>query len=188
MRVLLIGAPGAGKGTQGARIAAHFHIPHIAAGDILRGHVARRTAIGRAARRHLDRGALVPDDVLFDALGHALTGAAGYVLDGLPRTVEQAHRLERLGAEHGLEPDVALHLRADDEELTRRLLARGATGGRSDDTAPVIRERLGLYHRTTAPLRAWYSLRGRLLSVDAMRPADLVGRDVLAALEARFAA
>ena len=187
MRVLMIAAPGAGKGTQGARIAAHFHVPHIATGDILRCHVARHTAIGRAAQRHLEGGGLIPDELMFDALGHALRDVGGYVLDGLPRTVEQAQRLECLGAEHGVEPDVALHLRAEDAELTRRLLARGATSGRSDDTAPVIRERLRHYHLTTAPLKAWYALRGLLLSVDAMRPADLVGRDILAALEERTA-
>jgi adenylate kinase len=188
MRILMIGAPGAGKGTQGARIARHFHIPHIASGDLLRGHVARRTAIGRAAQRHLDAGGLVPDELVFDALGHELTAAdGGYVLDGMPRTVEQAGRLHDLAATHGGEPDVALHLRAEDAELTRRLLERGAAGGRTDDTAPVIRERLRHYHRRTAPLQAWYALRGMLLPVDAMRPAEQVGREALAALEARFA-
>ncbi|GAA4250179.1 adenylate kinase family protein [Dactylosporangium darangshiense] len=185
MRVLMIGAPGSGKGTQGARIAAHFNVPHIGAGDILRGHVARRTAIGRAAQGHLDRGGLVPDEIVFDALGHALCEVdGGYILDGMPRTVPQAERLHQLAVDLGRLPQVALHLHADDEELTRRLLARGSTGGRSDDTAPVIRERLRRYHETTSPLKAWYALRGILLPVDAMRPAEHVGHEIVAALEA----
>ncbi|MET7394018.1 nucleoside monophosphate kinase [Dactylosporangium sp. NPDC005572] len=177
MRVLMIGPPGAGKGTQGARIARHFHIPHIATGEVLRDHVSRGTAIGRAAQGHLDRGELVPDSLLFNAVRGAFA-AGGFVLDGMPRTLDQARSLERLG----MTADVAVHLHADDEELTRRLLARGASGGRSDDVEPVIRERLRRYHELAAPLTAWYRLRGMLVSLDATRPAHLVGRDVLAAL------
>ncbi|WP_426513226.1 adenylate kinase family protein [Dactylosporangium sp. McL0621] len=188
MRVLMIAPPGAGKGTQGALIAKHFSIPHIASGDILRDHVARDTDIGRAAAGYLDRGELVPDGLLYDALRRVMAAHGHYVLDGMPRTVEQARELRRLASEAGPEagPDahVVLHLRADDEEVTRRLLARGAHSRRSDDTEPVIRERLHRYHRMTAPVTAWYKLRGILLSVDAMRPAHLVGREIIAALEA----
>src|SRR3954451_7725222 len=90
MRVLMIGPPGAGKGTQGARVAKHFHIPHIATGQVLRDHVARSTAIGRAAQGHLDRGELVPDHLLYDVVRAAFTTGDGYVLDGLPRTLDQA--------------------------------------------------------------------------------------------------
>src|SRR6266851_3083112 len=143
MKVLMIAPPGAGKGTQGAVIAAHFDIPHIATGDLLRDHVARRTALGRQVQEYLDRGELV---------------------------------LYQIGLELEMTADVALHLEADDAELTRRLLARAALEHRSDDTADVIAQRLALYHEVTSPILAWYGQRGVLVSIGAMRPAEQVGR------------
>jgi adenylate kinase len=188
MRVLMIAPPGAGKGTQGALIAAHFGIPQIATGDLLRDHVARRTAIGRAVQEYLDRGELVPDDVVLDMVRQEVVAAkaagGGYVLDGIPRNMRQARALYLIGRELGMTADAALHLEADDTELMRRLLARAALEHRSDDTPDVIAQRLALYHEVTSPILSWYRSRGILVSVDAMRPADQVGRDILAALEA----
>ncbi len=187
MRVLMIAPPGAGKGTQGALIAAHFGIPHIATGELLRDHVARRTELGRAVQRHLDQGELVPDHIVLDMVRDAMVAAkaagGGYVLDGVPRNMEQARALYQIGLELGMTADVALHLKADDHELIRRLLARAALEHRSDDTEEVIRRRLALYHEVTAPIVSWYGERGILVSVDAMRPAEQVGREILAALE-----
>jgi adenylate kinase len=188
MRVLMIAPPGAGKGTQGALIAAHFGIAHIATGELLRDHVARRTSLGLAVREYLDRGELVPDHVVLDMVREALVAAkaagGGYVLDGIPRNMEQARAAYRIGRELGMTADVALHLDADDAEVTRRLLARAALEHRSDDTAEVIGQRLALYHQVTAPIIDWYRERGILVSVDAMRPKQQVGREILAALEA----
>ena len=188
MRVLMIAPPGAGKGTQGAVIAAHFDIPHIATGELLRDHVARRTELGRAVQRYLDRGELVPDQIVLDMVREAFVAAkaagGGYVLDGVPRNIEQARASYLIGRELGMTANVALHLQADDQELTRRLLARAALEHRSDDTEEVIRQRLDLYHRVTAPIVEWYRQRGILVSVDAMRPAERVGRQILTALEA----
>ena len=188
MRVLMIAPPGAGKGTQGALIAAHFGIPHIATGDLLRDHVARRTALGRAVQEYLDRGELVPDDVVLDMVTQEIVAAkaagGGYVLDGIPRSMQQARALYLVGRELEMTADAALHLEADDTELMRRLLARAALEHRSDDTADVIAQRLALYHEVTSPILSWYRGRGILVSVDAMRPVDQVGRDILAALEA----
>jgi adenylate kinase len=187
MRVLMIAPPGAGKGTQGALIAAHFGIPHIATGELLRDHVARRTALGLAVQEYLDRGELVPDQVVLDMVREALVAAkaagGGYVLDGIPRNMQQARAAYLIGRELGMTADVALHLDADDAEVTRRLLARAALEHRSDDTAEVIAQRLVLYHQVTAPIICWYRDRGILVSVDAMRPAQQVGRDILTALE-----
>jgi len=183
----MIAPPGAGKGTQGALIAAHFGIPHIATGELLRDHVARRTELGRAVQRHLDQGELVPDHIVLDMVRDAMVAAkaagGGYVLDGVPRNMEQARALYQIGLELGMTADVALHLKADDHELIRRLLARAALEHRSDDTEEVIRRRLALYHEVTAPIVSWYGERGILVSVDAMRPAEQVGREILAALE-----
>ena len=188
MRILMIAPPGAGKGTQGALIAAHFSIPHIATGELLRDHVARRTPLGQAVQERLDRGELVPDQIVLDMLREAMAAAkaagGGYVLDGIPRNMEQARAAYELGRELGMTADVALHLQADDAELTRRLLARAALEHRSDDTQKVIAQRLALYYEVTSPILAWYRARGILVSVDAMRSAPEVGREILVALEA----
>jgi adenylate kinase len=187
MRVLMIAPPGAGKGTQGALIAAHFGIPHIATGDLLRDHVARRTDLGRTVQRHLDRGELVPDEIVLDMVREAFAAAkaagGGYVLDGIPRNMQQARQTYRIALELGMTANVALHLQVEDGELVRRLLARAALEGRSDDTEEVIRRRLALYHQVTHPIVSWYAERGILVSVDAMRPPDQVGRELLTALE-----
>jgi adenylate kinase len=187
MRVLLIAPPGAGKGTQGTLIAAHFEIPHIATGDLLREHVAQQTELGRAVKDHLDRGELVPDDVVLrmvrDAMVEAKENGTGYVLDGVPRSMSQARALYEIALELGTTANVALHLAADDEELVRRLLARAELQHRTDDSEETIRRRLTLYHEVTAPILAWYGERGILVSLDAMRPAEQVGREILAALE-----
>jgi adenylate kinase len=188
MRILLVAPPGAGKGTQGAIIAAHFDIPHIATGDLLRDHVARLTDLGRAVRDHLDKGELVPDDIVLNMVRQALIEAketgGGYVIDGVPRNMAQARALYEIGRALEVTANVALHLKADDDELIRRLLARAALEHRSDDTEEVIRRRLELYHTVTHPIVDWYAERGILVSVDAMRPAEQVGRQILTALEA----
>jgi len=183
----LIAPPGAGKGTQGALIAAHFGTPHIATGELLREHVAHQTPIGREVKRHLDSGGLVPDEVVLNMVREAFIAAkaagGGYVLDGIPRTITQARATYQIGRELDMTANVALHLKADDDEVTRRLLARAALEHRSDDTEEVIKRRLALYHEVTAPIVHWYAERGILVTVDAMRPAEQVGRELLGALE-----
>ncbi len=135
MRVLMIAPPGAGKGTQGALIAAHFDIPHIATGELLRDHVARRTPLGLAVQEYLDCGELVPDQVVLDMVRAELIAAkaagGGYVLDGIPRNMQQARAAYLIARELGMTADVALHLQAGDAELMRRLLARAALEHRS---------------------------------------------------------
>jgi adenylate kinase len=182
----MIAPPGAGKGTQGALIATHLDIPHIATGDLLRDHVARQTELGRAVRQHLDRGELVPDETVLDMVRRSLVDAkaagGGYVLDGLPRNMAQASALYHMARDLGMTANVALHLKADDEELVRRLLARAVLEHRSDDSEGVVRRRLALYHEVTHPIVDWYAARGILVAVDAMRPAEQVGREILTAL------
>ncbi|MCA2217339.1 adenylate kinase [Jidongwangia harbinensis] len=188
MRVLMVAPPGAGKGTQGAIIAAHFDVPHIATGDLLREHVARGTELGRAVKERLDRGELVPDEVVLEMVRAAMVTAksngGGYVLDGMPRNITQARALYQIALSLEMTANVALHLKAADDELIRRLLARAALEHRSDDTEDVIRRRLALYHEVTHPIVEWYEARGILVSVDAMRPVERVARQILTALEA----
>jgi adenylate kinase len=189
MRVLMIAPPGAGKGTQGARIADHFGVPHLATGDLLRRHVALGTSLGRTVQEYLDRGSLVPDRVMQDLVRRALADATarggGYVLDGYPRTPAQAWAAYQIAFSLGATAEVALHLRVDDDEVVRRLLARSGIEHRSDDTEPVIRRRLALYHEVTEPILDWYDRRGILLSVDGMPSPDQVTADVIAALRAK---
>lgn len=187
MRVLLVAPPGAGKGTQGTRIATHFGTPHIATGDLLRDHVARRTELGLEVKQYLDSGDLVPDEVVLEMVKEAFEAAkaagTGYVLDGIPRTLEQARNTYRIARELDMTADVVLHLKAEDDELVRRLLSRAALEGRSDDNETIIRRRLAVYHDVTYPIVAWYAQRGILVSVDAMRSSDEVGREIITALE-----
>jgi adenylate kinase len=177
VRLLLIGAPGAGKGTQATRIADHFHVAHISSGDLLRGHVANETAIGRTAREYMERGDLVPDDVVLDMLRKPVTAAVaagGYVLDGFPRTVEQAEAAYVVAKDLGVAVQAAVHLAVDSASLLERLLARGKESGRADDTPEVIKHRIDVYEQRTQPLLAYYAERERLVAVNGDRPIDEV--------------
>ena len=148
----------------------------------------RRTALGQAVQKYLDRGELAPDQIVLDMLREAMVAAkaagGGFVLDGVPRNMQQVRAAYLIGRELGMTADVALRLQAGDAELMRRLLARAALEHRSDDTADIIAQRLALYHEVTSPIVAWYRERGILVSVDAMRSAQQVGREILAALKA----
>ncbi|MFD0575933.1 adenylate kinase [Dactylosporangium darangshiense] len=187
MRMVMIAAPGAGKGTQASRIATHFGIPHIATGSLLRSHVERDTRLGRTVRGYMDRGTLVPDRIVLRMVRRALTEAkaagVGYVLDGYPRTPAQAGSVYQVAAELEMTADVALHLEIDDEEAVRRMLSRSAAEHRTDDTESVIRRRLALYHEVTRPVLDWYAERRILLCVDGMAPVDAVTARVLELLE-----
>ncbi|BFU44743.1 adenylate kinase [Krasilnikovia sp. MM14-A1004] len=188
MRILLVAPPGAGKGTQGALIATHFDVPHIATGDLLRDHVARRTPLGLAVQDCLDRGELVSDEIVLnivrDEVEKAKREGRGYVLDGMPRNMTQARAIYQIARTLDMTAQVVLHLVADDDELVRRLLARAALEHRTDDTEEVVRRRLAIYHDVTHPIVDWYDQRGILVAVDAMQPVDRVARQILTALEA----
>jgi adenylate kinase len=170
MRMLLIGAPGAGKGTQAKLIAERFHIDHISSGDLLRSHVQDNTTIGRSAREYLAKGDLVPDAVVMDMLRKpvvAASQAGGYVLDGFPRTVEQAKAAYETANELGVAVEVAVYLDVPTEELTRRLLARGRG---KDDTPEVIEHRLMVFEAKTRPMLDYYAEREELITVNGARP------------------
>jgi adenylate kinase len=186
VRLLLIGAPGAGKGTQATRIADHFHLAHISSGDLLRAHVVDGTAIGRTAQQYMERGDLVPDNVVLDMLRKPVTdavAAGGYVLDGFPRTVEQAEAAYEVAKDLGIAVQVAIHLAVDPTSLVERLLARGQQSGRTDDTAEVIRHRIDVYEDRTRPLLDYYAERERLIEVNGERPMDEVTWSVIVQLQ-----
>ena len=170
MRMLLIGAPGSGKGTQATLISERFGIAHISSGDLLRTHVEDNTTIGRAAKEYLARGDLVPDSIVMDMLRKpvvAASRAGGYVLDGFPRTVEQAKAAYETASELGVAVEVAVYLDVPTEELTRRLLARGRG---KDDTPEVIEHRLQVFEAKTRPMLHYYAEREELITVNGARP------------------
>jgi adenylate kinase len=186
MRLLLIGAPGAGKGTQATRIAEHFGLVHISSGDLLRQHVAEGTAIGQAAKAFMDRGDLVPDGVVLDMLRKPVVAAAtvgGYVLDGFPRTVEQAEAAYGVARDLGVAVQVAVHLVVPREALVARIVARGLTSGRADDTEEVVARRLDVYDTYTEPLLAYYREREQLVTVNGDRPVEEVTWSVIVQLQ-----
>ena len=183
MRLLLIGAPGAGKGTQAERLAKHFGIAHISSGDLLRQHVKDGTSLGQTTKSYVDKGDLVPDDLVMDMLRKPVAAAAeagGYVLDGFPRTVEQAKASFPTARALGAEVQAAIHLDVAREELVRRLLARRRG---SDDTEAVIENRLQVYLDKTVPLLEYYAGREWMFTVDGSQPPDAVHADILARLK-----
>jgi len=187
MRVLLIGAPGAGKGTQAVRVAKHFGVTHISSGDILRKHIAEGTSIGRAVRGYVERGDLVPDGVILDMLRKpvvAASSARGYVLDGFPRTVQQAETGYSTARDLGVAVQVAVHVDVPTEELVPRLLSRGRG---AEDTAEVIAHRLEVYQQMTMPMLEYYGARERLVTVNGSRPVAEVTWSILVQLEGVFA-
>jgi adenylate kinase len=177
-RALLLAPPGAGKGTQGERLADRHGVPHLATGDLLRDHVARGTDLGRQARSHMDAGRLVPDDLVIDMVLHEIGNDGDpledFLLDGFPRTLTQA----RFAYEWGLQFKRTFHavimLEVPEDELVRRLVQRGREQGRSDDTEDVIRKRLAVYEENTAPLVEFYESRGILLRIDGTGSVDEV--------------
>lgn len=184
-RIILIGPPGAGKGTQAARVAERFGIPAISTGDIFRTNVAERTELGQLAQRYMDAGEYVPDEVTNAMVAGRLAdadAAEGFLLDGYPRTEAQVAELDRMLAETGTQIERVVEITADVDELVKRLLGRAADQGRSDDTESVIRRRLDVYAEQTAPLVDIYAARGLLVPVDGLGSIDEVTERILAAL------
>ena len=178
MRLLLIGAPGAGKGTQAGRLAERFDITHISSGDLLRQHVRDQTSIGQTIKAYVDAGDLVPDAVVMDMLRKPVVAAVesgGYVLDGFPRTVDQAKAAFEVASALGVAVQAAVHLDVPDEELIRRLLARGRG---ADDTEEVIAHRLAVYREMTIPLLDYYAGREWMCTVDGTQSPDEVQQDI----------
>ena len=179
--LVLLGPPGSGKGTQAARLSAAQGIPHIATGDIFRALVEAGTPLGQRVKAFLERGELVPDDLVIDVIRHRLGEADathGFVLDGFPRTVPQAEALDRLLVELGRPLDAVLYLQADRQSLIERLGQRAEVEGRSDDRPDVIPHRIDVFLEQTAPLIDYYRRQSKLRLVDGTRPPDAVAASI----------
>ena len=187
-RLLLIGAPGAGKGTQAEKLAIAFGIPAISTGDIFRHNVKNETELGKQAKAFMDRGEYVPDSLTNDLVRDRLSQADakyGFLLDGYPRTADQVVELDEILSANGTALDVVVQLTADTDEVVRRLLNRALEQGRADDTEDVIRRRLEVYEEQTAPLINVYAARDLVVTVDGLGEVSEVTGRILEALAAR---
>jgi adenylate kinase len=186
MRLIILGPPGAGKGTQAAKIAESFGIPAISTGDIFRANIKNETELGRQVKDILASGGYVTDEITNAIVRDRLfedDAERGFLLDGYPRTAAQVDALDAILAEHDHKLEAVLELTVDEDAVVQRLLKRAETEGRDDDTEDVIRERQAIYRRETAPLTEIYAARGLLRQVDGMGTVDEVFAHVASALE-----
>ena len=187
VRLLLIGPPGAGKGTQAARLAEHFGIPAISTGDIFRENVKNQTELGKKAQSYMDAGENVPDSLTNDLIHDRIAQpdcADGFLLDGYPRTAAQVEALEEMLAEQSATLDAAVELVADVEVVVNRLRQRAIEQGRSDDSEDVVRHRLGVYAEQTAPLIDVFRDKDLLVTVDGLGPIEDITERILGRLQA----
>jgi adenylate kinase len=186
MRIILMGPPGAGKGTQATGVAEHFDIPAISTGDIFRANVSDGTELGRKAKEYMDAGEYVPDEVTNLMVRNRIDepdAEPGFLLDGYPRTLAQVEELDGMIKHTGHELDAVVVLTVDSEELVQRLLQRAETDGRSDDTEDVIRRRQEVYAEQTEPLIEVYRDRDLLIEVDGTGEVDEVTERIFKALQ-----
>ena len=186
MRLILMGPPGAGKGTQATVVAEHFGVPAISTGDIFRANVSEGTELGRKAKEYMDAGEYVPDEITNEMVRNRIGEAdatSGFLLDGYPRTVAQVEELDGMISATGHSLDAVVVLVVERDVLVQRLLERARTEGRADDTEEVIRRRQEVYAEQTAPLIDVYRDRGILVEVDGVGEVDEVTARIFAALE-----
>ncbi|NRB70445.1 MAG: adenylate kinase [Xanthomonadales bacterium] len=186
MRIVLLGAPGSGKGTQAALLKEHYSIPHISTGVLLREAVANATPLGQQAKAIMDRGELVPDDVMLNLIRERLAQsdvASGYILDGYPRNLSQAEALEQVLKELDLPVEEAVLIEVDADMVVERIAKRAAEEGRSDDTEEVVRNRMRVYEEQTAPVAGFYAEHGVLTRILGEGTIDEVQHRIRGALE-----
>ena len=190
MRLVLLGAPGSGKGTQAELLKAELGVPHISTGDLLRAAVKAGTPLGVKAKAVMESGKLVSDDIVLGMLEERLAQSdvgGGFILDGYPRNVAQCEALEALLARIGQPLDIAVKLKVPSELIVERIAGRAAAEGRKDDTPETVRERLRVYAEQTAPVAEHFGSIGRLRIVDGVGDVEVVFRRILAALPGEFA-
>jgi adenylate kinase len=190
MKLILLGPPGAGKGTQAKTLEQRYNITQLSTGDMLRQAVADDTSIGRIAKDIMERGDLVPDELVVSIISERISApdcANGFILDGFPRNVSQAQALDKMLAQKGIELDAVVELEVDDSILIDRIERRvSETEGdaRADDNAESLKQRLAVYHKQTAPLIKYYNERGALKGVDGMAAIDVVAGQIEEVLQA----
>lgn len=188
LNIVLFGPPGAGKGTQSQKLIEKYNLIHLSTGDLLRSQIAAGTKLGMEAKKLMDNGLLVPDEVvsgMIDSKVKEHRHAAGFIFDGFPRTVPQAQSLDKLLRENETEITCMIALRVDDEELTKRLLLRGLTSGRPDDqNEELIRKRVQEYNTKTAPVADYYAGQGKYLAVDGIGEIESIFNELCQQIDA----
>lgn len=170
INIVLFGAPGCGKGTQAQRLKEHYGIDHVSTGEVIRGHIARGTELGRSMESYIKAGKLAPDQIVIDMIAEYVAShrdAAGCIFDGFPRTTVQAEEFDKILSGHGLKVNIMIDIHVPEEELVRRILLRGKDSGRADDASEeVIRGRLDVYREQTAIVSDYYAAQGKYASVN----------------------
>ncbi|WP_167143198.1 adenylate kinase [Canibacter zhoujuaniae] len=187
--LLIVGPPGAGKGTQAGKIAERYGVPAISTGDIFRANIKNQTPLGKEVAAIIERGELVPDEITNAIVADRIAlddAQQGFLLDGYPRTVDQVHALDKTLEPAGGQLDAVVLLEADTEEVVQRLLKRAVEQGRADDTEEVIRHRQNVYAAETAPLIELFKERGILVTVDGLGTIDEVAERIAAALKEKL--
>ena len=168
LNIIIFGAPGSGKGTHSDLMKKNYNLAHISTGDVLRQEIKNETELGKIAKEYIDKGQLLPDDLICDILDQkleTLKDSKGVIFDGFPRTIPQAEALEKILNKRGMDVSILLDLQVDNEELIKRLLERGRISGRSDDNEETIQSRLQVYHNQTAPLAEHYKRKGKHVAI-----------------------
>lgn len=185
--IVIFGAPGSGKGTQSELLIKEYGFFHISTGDVLRGHIAQGTELGKIADGYISQGKLIPDELMIDILDDVLAShsevANGVIFDGFPRTINQANALDELLKKRGMKLDIVVGLEVEEEELIARLINRGKTSGRSDDNMETIKKRLDVYNNQTNPLRSHYIEQGKYVAIHGMGSVDEIFARIKAAVQ-----
>jgi adenylate kinase len=181
LNILLFGPPGSGKGTQSKKIIQYYGLEHISTGDILRKEISEQTPLGRVAQHYIDKGELVPDDIIISMIDEIISSnkkAKGYVFDGFPRTVAQAHALENMLKQKKQNICIMIILNVDEKELINRLTKRAKIEGRTDDDLNIILNRIKVYNSQTAPVINLYKEQGKAFEINGMQTEDEVFKDI----------
>ena len=185
--IVIFGAPGSGKGTQSDKIIAEFGVEHISTGDVLRAEIKGGTELGQTAARYINDGKLVPDSLIIDILASVLDSKGkdinGVIFDGFPRTIAQAEALDKMLAERGEKVDVVIGLEVDDDELIKRIIARGNTSGRADDNEETAKKRLNTYYGQTLPLKDFYLAQGKYAKIQGVGAIDAIYANISEAIK-----
>ncbi len=185
--LVIFGAPGSGKGTQSSKIIDRYGLTHISTGDVLREQIAAGTELGKIADSYISKGQLIPDDLMVEILADRVDSlrptAKGFIFDGFPRTIPQAEALKKMLEDRGEQLHAVIGLEVPDDELTDRLIKRGAQSGRSDDNPATIANRLKVYHSTTSPLREYYSGEGSYNAIHGLGHVDEIFSRICEAID-----
>ena len=188
LNIVIFGAPGSGKGTQSERIVAKYGLNHISTGDVLRGEIAAGTELGKTAQSIIDKGHLIPDELMISILASKLDSLAsgnGVIFDGFPRTIAQAEALKVMLNERGQDVTAMIELDVPEDELMDRLIKRGLLSGRADDNEETIKKRLVVYNEQTSPLKEWYKNDGKHCYINGLGDLDRIFADIVAAIDSK---